>query len=220
MKILAGLLAGAALMLAFSLSANAFATLELSSGATTVTVTDGGTGDANGAVGVVTFIGPVGNFFINVTTGLSICDINNPYMDLNSVDFSGSSGSLKIRLSDIGFSSPSPAGFIFNVGGTTQGTISYAGYYDLDNALFGTTSLIGSGSFTGPGSFADSFSSGLISPASPLSLTEIINITHSGGYKNTSFDAEMVVTPEPGTILLLGSGLLGLAIYGRRRLKA
>jgi hypothetical protein len=43
--------------------------------------------------------------------------------------------------------------------------------------------------------------------------------TEDNASANLTFSATSAV-PEPGTILLLGGGLLGLAFYGRRRMKA
>jgi hypothetical protein len=45
-------------------------------------------------------------------------------------------------------------------------------------------------------------------PGSPLSLPS-----------STSLDGGTAPVPEPGTILLLGSGFIGLALYGRRRMR-
>jgi len=55
-----------------------------------------------------------------------------------------------------------------------------------------------------------------------FSLTQVVQITHgaSGNLTRvTSFDANLRSVPEPGTILLIGTGLLGLAGLGRRRLR-
>lgn len=40
-----------------------------------------------------------------------------------------------------------------------------------------------------------------------------------GGQSLTSFSNDVTPTPEPGTLLLMGSGILGLAGIGRRRFK-
>ena len=57
-------------------------------------------------------------------------------------------------------------------------------------------------------------------PAS-YSLTQIVGIFHDRGDSpvTTSFDAILTTTevPEPGTLILLGSGLLGLAAVGRKK---
>ena len=49
-------------------------------------------------------------------------------------------------------------------------------------------------------------------------MTDVIRITHNTRGDITSFDAENSASvPEPGTLMLLGSGLLGIAGYSRVR---
>ena len=71
---------------------------------------DGDSCDANGASGAVTFVGALGAFSVNVTTGLSkpVLTGGNPLMDLNSVDVVTQAGALEmhtlaILFSDTGF---------------------------------------------------------------------------------------------------------------------
>jgi PEP-CTERM motif-containing protein len=64
--------------------------------------------------------------------------------------------------------------------------------FDLTNFWNGTDTLALSGFWPGPGA-----------------------ISHVSLYGETSNPV-----PEPGTILLLGAGLLGLGLYGRKRMKA
>ena len=66
------------------------------------TSADGSPGD-----GLVTFNGAVGSFIVNVTTGISKPVIGNPSkgrIDLNSVNVSGSAGTLQLMLTDVDFS--------------------------------------------------------------------------------------------------------------------
>ena len=51
--------------------ANATVQITLTNGASTVTVTDGGAGDACSAVNCVTFSGQLGNYLVNVSTGIA-----------------------------------------------------------------------------------------------------------------------------------------------------
>jgi hypothetical protein len=102
-----------------------------------------------------------------------------------------------------------------SIGGTLLdgGSVSFDTYYYDSNATdFLGGNLIGSLDFS-----ASPFSGSTGASISPIgtsgfySLAEIVTITHRDGGA-TSFNAEV---PEPGTILLLGSGLIGLAFLRR-----
>jgi hypothetical protein len=92
------------LILEMPSTVHAVAMLQMSDGATTMTISDGGTRDVNPAVGAVTFIGGVGGFAINVTTGITGPVIGGPAeaaLALNSIDvFSGSPSTLTIKFSN------------------------------------------------------------------------------------------------------------------------
>lgn len=195
--------------------------LQLTNGAVTVTITDQGAGDMNSVVGAVTFVGAVGVFTVNVTTGLDPDILGPAQLDLNSVDVAGAGGTLDILFSTPDLVSPPPQpAFMMNIGGTigAGSSLLYAAYLDPANVLFGTTSLIGtlgpfgSGPFSGTGTFA--------APATPgaaYSLTQAVTITATGA-ATTSFDAELLPTPEPSTMLLTGIALLLGGALARRRL--
>src|SRR5271169_653075 len=82
--------------------------LELSSnnGATWTKITDGGAHDFNPEAGAITFVGSIGTWKINVTTGLTkpaVGSVTLPVMDLNTVDTSTGKGTLLIKFIDYGF---------------------------------------------------------------------------------------------------------------------
>src|SRR5262245_31649476 len=86
--------------------ANAVPQLRLTtSSGDTVTVADGSAADANPLEGVVLFSGPLGAWFVNVTTGISKpatdADVQ-PMLDLGSVNVSGGVGSITLELTDTG----------------------------------------------------------------------------------------------------------------------
>jgi len=217
------LLAGAMLMMATS--AMAIPTLRLTDGFTTIDIADGSALDANGLLGGVTYIGSVGsNWTLNVATGVTKPFQGTalvPYMDLNSVNSSAGAGSLEILFSETGFVvNPAVSGFTTHVGGTTQGTFEVKSFFDTNNVLFGKP-LTGALADLGPyatGSFAGTeVNSAAFGTNQNYSLTLDAIITHAG-LGTTSFDAQLTPVPEPGTMMLLGIGMLGMAIYGKRRM--
>ena len=217
------LLAGL-LVLAISLAAAAVS-VRLVSGLITETCHDGDECDANPVVGAVTFIGNVGPFTVNVTTAITepaLGSASFAILDLNSVNVSGGPGTLTILASHTGYTGPLPGGMypaLLNVGGTTVGTVSFAGYLDDGNGLFATTTLLGTLGPFGPGAFSGSVT-GAAAATAPFSLTLVANIAHGAGSNNSSFDFE--VRPrvaEPGMLSLFGIGLGSVLVAGRRRLR-
>ncbi len=201
-------------------SAYAVATLQLFDGSTTKTIEDGsvvaGLVDANPGLGVVTWVGTIGNWNINTTTGVNFGTSTAPYIDLNSVNASTSAGgTLVLKFSEVGFTGPN--GFEMGIGGTTAGTVDYKGYYSTSNTLFALSNLIDEIGPLGPGAFSGT-GGGSAASGVPYSLTELVTITHRGSGLS-SFDAELKAVPEPGTMMLLGSGLVGLAGWGRKKFR-
>jgi len=193
-------------------------------GTTPVTITDQGAGDANPAVGAITYIASFGPFTITVSTGLSkpiLGSPSSPSMDLNVVvaKLAGSpADTLTLRLTDTGFSPIGPGTIDQQVGGTnTATTDTFRSFKSLTNTEFGTdgpsTSLLtfNTPAFSGTSSGAH----GAINSA--YSMTLVATIAAGAGAASSSFDlAAQNQVPEPATMLAALAGLPFAGLMARR----
>jgi hypothetical protein len=207
-------------ILAVSAPAFAVPQLRLSDGVSTVTITDGGVGDANGTPGAVTWIGSIGSFVVNVSTGVSKPVFPDANMDLNSINIAGGAGgTLLIEFTDTDFQTL--LGFAELFGGTLLGpdgsSVLAEGWFDQGNAAFGQSSPICAIGPFGPGAFGGSCSNFGAPGAPNYSLTQRITLRLTGA-GDFSGDFRLRPVPEPATMFLLGSGII--AGLRRRRKNA
>jgi hypothetical protein len=212
-------------MVALTLAPQAFATAQLKisdNAGNSVFITDnGGAGtcvgilpadcvDKNGAVNVVTFIGVIGTWTLNVSTGSSHGASAGTDMDLNSANSTSAASVLTIQFSDDGF--PTPEAHTFTVGGTLQGpgSITFTNFAGTNR--FDQTNPIGSPLTFGPGAFSGSTGSGVIAGGA---LTEVAVLTFTGA-GSTSFNGALTPVPEPASVALFG-GVLLLSVGAIRR---
>jgi hypothetical protein len=205
---------------ALTLRAHALPKLMISDGVNAaVTVEDNSLADANAALGVVTWVGTVGAWTINVDTGLTKPvqgSAANPYLDLSFIDGSAAAGTLTLAFSDTDFG-PGFGTAVAQIGGTATGTVAYATYWDPANVQFALTHLLTSQGPFGPGPYSGDVVGGTVSsPTGPYSLTQVITIAHRGAGVSSG-NADLRVADSGMSVTLLGAGIIALALFGRVR---
>ena len=201
--------------------------MQFVSGATTVTVTDGGLGDANPIDGAITFIGAVGSWNLNVGTGIGPDILGPATMDLASVSsaFFGAVDPLTVSLTQINIMAP-VIGFLMDFGGTgiNLAGASYTAYADDSNAAFGLSQLIATLGPYGTSAFSGS-TSGAVSVTGPYSLTQVLALTGGRFGELTMYSGDAQLSPivrtdqvpEPMMLTLFGGGLATAGAWLRRR---
>jgi len=226
-KKMVALLAGAMLMMATSAMALPYLPiLTLSDGTTSVSVVDGSALDADHTVdGNVSYVGAVGStWLVNTSSGITYAVPGTPAMDLSSADKSGrvanpaknvtaisGLGTLTITFSDLVTSAWSGPGATTHVGGTLlAGCGNTATFETKINGISQDVM-----SFTNVVDFSDGDAFSYTPTGNDL--IEMIATLHHTGVGTSSFDYALNPVPEPGTMMLVGLGMLGMAVYGKRR---
>ena len=226
-KKMVALLAGAMLMMGMATSAMAL-TMTVSDGINAaVTFTSGTSGVTAGTGPSLNFT--YNNFYFYNLSAFTKYGLNKSFQDQAAinVEYSGSgAANLTITVSDISYNLNSPlttpntnATLKTHVNEiTNNAAVTFSGYFDNANALGGTTNLIGT---LGPlnSTNLDDELVAQITTSNPFSLTEIVNIAFTTAGEIVSLDSTLTVAPvpEPGTMMLVGLGMLGMAVYGKRR---
>jgi hypothetical protein len=237
----AGALGGLGLLLLPAAAAHAAPILKVN----TVTVQDNGVGDSDPTPGVIHFTGPVAGFDVVDIRGSSNSPGgamgSGPIRDagllqLQSVQARNNTGTrqaLDIVFGDTGFT----PGLVNNtltssVGltmtGATQGdSATFQSYYDPTNGAPGRTSPYTTGAQTAQAngtqltqaysSTSDTSVPSPQSPTSPFSLSQYVGFDLSplDQVNLSGTTAANTLTPEPGSLALLGLG--AVAVLGRRR---
>jgi hypothetical protein len=223
----------------FSLLVLAGLVLLLSSGAYADTVAIAYAINGGPLVGLVA--GPGSGFALGSTSaggwtvsGTVVGTPPNPEPDLTSLTFdftdtSTGTNSVQLYATEIGLTSPLGVNTFLSGFTTNQiigpiASVTESTYVDTSNGNFGTpaSGLLSTTTFLGPsGTQSVTLSATTPSLPAPYSETEVFNIvaTGTGGISSDTITiSNSSSVPEPGTLTMFGSGLLGLAGLLRRKL--
>jgi hypothetical protein len=207
-------------MLASAAPANATnLTIRLTDGTTTFTCADQAACDTSTILGSITFASTFG------TVSVSGVGTGNPQVSLFNMDLGyvvsngGTAGTYTLWVSQNGLSGTFPAwAGLINGNQQPGNTTSWAAYADAGNTLFATTTLLCSGGPVTSAAVAGICNGGFAG-GSNFSLTEKVVVTSTGATGVASGDFSLTTVPEPSSMLLLSTGLFGLAGMVRRRIK-
>jgi len=190
----------------------------------------GNASDLNPTLGAITFVGAVGAWNMNVTSGFGPPMENLiPLLDISTFNATTSTGAapMTILLSVSGLTGLNGLYQAFeSIGGTNTAigaTVTIQAWYSASNTAFcanagcavAISPLL---SFTGASFNGNAFGSAFNPGNGPFAITLAVTINANGQADTTSFDAGVDLLPEPASLSLLGSGLLGFGMAFRRML--